>query len=309
MLSARRERIAGRMFETDITAVAKAVLDAYDAGDFGAARACYVGALTDAADRRRHRCSPTVGTTTPPLPPPSVCRRGLPAGRAAVGAVQVCAPRLHTGHPALTACAPSTGSRCLGARGGDLPSTIGPIGPIGTIEVEADVIFMTAFGRTLRWTSTPIPASRTLPLALIIHGGGFVGGDKADRAREAIKFAERGFRAVSINCKPPPPPPPPLLPLGASWPWGRERSSCGACGPTDPPSRLSSVDPRRRDPLCRDMFDHTTGALHPWDADQPRRRRATHAVRASVSGDRQPSRGRPLDAGQRRASRAAHSPP
>ena len=65
-------------------------------------------------------------------------------------------------------------------------------------------------------------ADNDQPLALLIHGGGFQGGDKAQMAVDATRFAERGFRAVSINY-----------------------------------------------PLCRDMFDHITQALHPWNTAQP----------------------------------------
>jgi len=95
--------------------------------------------------------------------------------------------------------------------------------PMTNITVELNVTFMTAFGRAF---SLDIYSDTTVdddaPLALLIHGGGFVGGDKADMAVEAAAFAARGFRAVSINY-----------------------------------------------PLCKDMFDHTTQALHPWNSTNP----------------------------------------
>lgn len=91
------------------------------------------------------------------------------------------------------------------------------------VTVETDVVFMTAFGQDFAldiYSDTTVDADQ--PLAVIVHGGSFVGGDKADRASEALLFAARGFRAVSINY-----------------------------------------------PLCRHMFDHTTNAMHPWDASSP----------------------------------------
>jgi len=92
--------------------------------------------------------------------------------------------------------------------------------------IKKDIPFMTAYGQTykLDMYGDRNAVGKQQPLAIIVHGGGFQGGDKANNKvmYKAKLFAERGFRAVSINY-----------------------------------------------PLCKDMFDHTTGLLHPWDAEQP----------------------------------------
>jgi hypothetical protein len=58
---------------------------------------------------------------------------------------------------------------------------------------------LTAFGVTFKLDIIEPDTDDVLPLAVIIHGGGFIGGDKNSNENWAINWANRDYRAININ--------------------------------------------------------------------------------------------------------------
>jgi len=72
-----------------------------------------------------------------------------------------------------------------------------------TIQSQLDIVYMQAYGREfkLNFFTDTARADEILPLALIIHGGGFNTGTKNNCKifESAREFASRGYRAIAIN--------------------------------------------------------------------------------------------------------------
>ncbi len=83
------------------------------------------------------------------------------------------------------------------AAGASLPTTASA----QTSSVEADVEYGTAAGQALLMDVYSPPGGGVQPALVLIHPGGFVGGDKADAdfVRVAEFYAEQGFVVFSIN--------------------------------------------------------------------------------------------------------------
>lgn len=73
-------------------------------------------------------------------------------------------------------------------------------GAAGTVTVSRDVTYGTAEGVALKadtyWPATWAPGR---PAVVLVHGGAWLGGDKAVYASLGTKLAERGIVAVSVN--------------------------------------------------------------------------------------------------------------
>jgi hypothetical protein len=174
--------------------------------------------------------SPTPASTLPPPPLPPQCDTQVE--QQGTLCQQVCNCDCSAGGQGgcQTVCQLPNGAQSLPwCQGGGAPTIPdnNPPPPSPTadtdIVVETSVTYMTAFGQDFVldiYSDANVDTDQ--PLMIVVHGGGFVGGDKANEEYFARLFAERGFRVVNINY-----------------------------------------------PLCRHFFDHSTEALHPWDAAQP----------------------------------------
>src|SRR5687767_12146489 len=70
----------------------------------------------------------------------------------------------------------------------------------GEITVESDVVFRTVDGEPLGAdVYLPAEEGKARPAVLVVHGGGWVAGDKSWFADQATQLAEAGYVAVSVN--------------------------------------------------------------------------------------------------------------
>ncbi|MGQ0802304.1 MAG: alpha/beta hydrolase, partial [Actinomycetota bacterium] len=70
----------------------------------------------------------------------------------------------------------------------------------GEVTVEHDVVYRTVDGEELAAdVYLPAEEGKNRPAVLIVHGGGWVAGDKAWFADQGNQLAEAGYVAVSVN--------------------------------------------------------------------------------------------------------------
>ena len=71
-----------------------------------------------------------------------------------------------------------------------------------TVRVLRDEIYQDTEGRSGRcdvFLPAPQPSDKSLPVVILVHGGGWVSGDKWNLKGYAHQLAERGFAAITIN--------------------------------------------------------------------------------------------------------------
>jgi acetyl esterase/lipase len=87
---------------------------------------------------------------------------------------------------------------CLLAGASGLAQTVPPMPP--TVVHTADVAYSTVGGRMAMDIVRPAnPPETALPAVLLIHGGGFRGGNRQSYLPTAIKLAERGYVAATMS--------------------------------------------------------------------------------------------------------------
>ena len=97
------------------------------------------------------------------------------------------------------------GTGLLGAVGAMLVGVTPPAGATSAATVEANLCYQSSHGTCVDGTShqfdayLPSGATQKTPGVILIHGGSFIGGDKATFASIATKLAGDGFAAFSIN--------------------------------------------------------------------------------------------------------------
>ena len=69
-----------------------------------------------------------------------------------------------------------------------------PPPPPSPTHTQCDVEYLTAFGATFKLDVIEPDTDDVLPLAVIIHGGSFIGGDKNQNEVFAVDWASRGYR-------------------------------------------------------------------------------------------------------------------
>ena len=105
---------------------------------------------------------------------------------------------------------------------------VGPAGAAATgVEVRRDVEYAVANGKRLLLDAyVPAGTGARRPAVVMIHGGGWRGGDKASWEPEARRLAERGWAAFSVNYRldEPSPFPAEVDDVQAAVRWVRERA-------------------------------------------------------------------------------------
>ena len=71
--------------------------------------------------------------------------------------------------------------------------------PAPALLSDTNVEYMRAFGQPYRLDMAGPATSERLPLAVLVHGGGFTGGTRCAMNELASQYAERGFRAATIS--------------------------------------------------------------------------------------------------------------
>ena len=67
-------------------------------------------------------------------------------------------------------------------------------------ELETDVVYAEVAGEPLRYDHyRVVGANRPTPAVVVVHGGGWTGGDPSQAGGNALHFARRGIATVSIS--------------------------------------------------------------------------------------------------------------
>ena len=127
-----------------------------------------------------------------------------------------------------------------------------PAGAADSVKVTRDVTYRTVEGEKIGLdVYRPIKKGKDRPAVVIIHGGGWRGGDKQALAQQGNQLAERGFVAFSVDYRlaPAHPYPAAVDDVNAAVEWARKHA------------KEYGVDPKRIGALGSSAGAHLTGML------------------------------------------------